>query len=311
MQDSINTIVRFHDVRRLPELERCIFSLVGQEYRPLHIILALQRFTPGEIAETQTALAPILAGENDVKLTFANYDEEEPADARSALLNMGVRHATGRFLAFLDYDDVLYPEAYQLMISRLQRSGAAIAFAAVRVMRLDVYESFLFTVKRVRPPFNGSNLVDLFRNNFCPLHSYVMDRSQISGGLIQFNTSLIMEEDYDVLLRVCAKYHSDFSLIRTNIGDYYYKSDGSNTVPTDGGLTGEARARYMEIRWAIEETRRTTVLSREVQEFLGLEETAEPLTIRDVLKKFPPSRVIKAPGPRIVQAFSRIRGKTA
>src|SRR3954469_11876128 len=111
MSEAINTVVRFHDVRRLPELTRCIFSLVGQTYRPLRILLLTQRFSEGEIAETQAALAPFLEGETDVELVVKNWAHAEPADARSALLNLGVQEAAGRYLAYLDYDDALYPDA--------------------------------------------------------------------------------------------------------------------------------------------------------------------------------------------------------
>src|SRR5690606_31534123 len=122
--------------------------------------------------------------------------------------------------------------AYELLIAQLKESGAAIAFATVRVMRLNVFKRFFYTSEKVIPPFSGQNLRDLFRNNFCPLHSYVMDRSQLRADHLNFLTTLTMEEDYDVLLRICAELPSDFTLINTNIGDYYYKTDGSNTVPT-------------------------------------------------------------------------------
>ena len=58
MPELIDTIVRFHDVGRLPELTRCIFSLTGQTYRPLRIILCLQRFSEKDVAATTAAHAP-------------------------------------------------------------------------------------------------------------------------------------------------------------------------------------------------------------------------------------------------------------
>ncbi len=282
----INTVVRFHDVARLPELKRCVFSLVGQSYRPINIILALQRFSAPARSTVENTIRPLIEGDNGITLSVLNYDHPEPVDARADLLNLGVAHATDGYLAFLDYDDVLYPEAYQLLSARLMATGAAIAFADVRVMRLNVYDQFLYAESKVTPPFGGSDLVDLFRGNFCPLHSYLIDHRQISPDTLQFNTALAMEEDYDVLLRICAKYRSDFGLIGTCIGDYYYKTDGSNTVPTDGGLSGQALANYMKVKTAIEERRRTTIVSTSVQRMLGLPASDSPLTISDVLGKF-------------------------
>jgi hypothetical protein len=298
VQDRVNTVVRFHDVARLQELERCIFSLVGQTYRPLNIILALQRFTVEQVDLVKNTIAPIISGDGAASLSITNYDRPLPVDARSDLLNLGISQASGGYLGFLDYDDVLYPEAYQLLIAQMKNTSAAIAFASVRVMRLSVYEQFLYTEGKAKPPFKGSNLLDLFRGNFCPLHSYLLDLRKIPADTLQFNTSLTVEEDYDMLLRICAQHRSDFTLVGTYIGDYHYKTDGSNTVPTEGGLSGEALNQYMDVRATIEETRRTTTVSASVQRALGLPASVSPVTIRDVIKQFSSgwlSRLMRTP----------------
>jgi len=286
MSEQIDTVVRFHDPRRLAELKRCVFSLAGQTYRPLRIVVVLQRFRAHDVDAVEQALAPLLDGHDAPQLAVVNLTDPEPADARSVLLNIGVQSATGRYLAFLDYDDVLYPEAYEMMIGRLKDTGAAIAFAKVRVMRVDVYQQFFYTRERVIPPFSGADLLDLFHNNFCPLHSYVIDRSQVPPDMLNFVTTMTMEEDYDVLLRICAAFVSDFTLIETDIGDYYYKTDGSNTVPVSGGLSGEARARFFrEVKTAIETRRRGTLVAPAVQKSLGLRDPQQPRTIRQVLDR--------------------------
>ena len=92
MTEQIDTIVRFHDATRIAELSRCIFSLVGQSHRPLRIILTVQRFSEIELRETEAALKPLLHGEEDVSLLIVNWEHAEPADARSALLDLGIRN---------------------------------------------------------------------------------------------------------------------------------------------------------------------------------------------------------------------------
>lgn len=284
--EQIDVVVRIHDPRRTPELARCVFSLVSQTYQPLRIIIAAQRFTEEALAATRAALAPFLEGEDDVALDIVNWTDPEPADARSVLLNLGVQAAEGRYLAYLDYDDALYPDAYEMLIGRLRETGAAIAFASVRIMQLQVYDRFFYTAEKVVPPFSGKTLMDLFRNNFCPIHSYVIDRSQVAPELLAFSPNLLMEEDYDVLLRICARYPSDFSLIGTDIGDYYYKTDGSNTVPTNGVLTPQSVERYKGVRLTIEHRKRVTLVSDAVQKLLGLAPSSRPMTVRDVIDRY-------------------------
>ena len=281
--DPLDAVVRFHDVRRLTELKRCIFSLVGQTYRPLRIILVLQRFSGAEAAATEAVLAATLEADWAPDFTLVPWDGDGPADARAALLNAGVAAARGRYIAFLDYDDVLYPEAYELLVARLMRTGAAIAFAGLRTVELAVYEKFSRPGVDITPPFAGSGLADLFRHNFCPLHSYVIDRAQIPPDVLSFMPALTMEEDYDMLLRLCAGHPSDFGLIGIPVGEYYYKTDGSNTVAAAGGLTAEARVRYLgEIVPAIERRRRSTAVAPVVQRMLGLE-IREPRSVRQTI----------------------------
>ena len=59
MRDGLDVVVRFHDPRRFRELDRWMFSLVGQSYRPLTIHLVTQRFTAAELATLRSALAPM------------------------------------------------------------------------------------------------------------------------------------------------------------------------------------------------------------------------------------------------------------
>lgn len=283
-ENGLDCIVRFHDIRRLAELRRCVFSLVGQTYRPLNIILLLQRFSAEEIAQTHAALDPYLLISSGVTLAIHNYEEADPRDARTVLLNLGLSLAKGRYLAFLDYDDVLFPEAYSLLTERLRQSNAAIAFASVLLMQAHVYDKYINTQGMVTPsPFYGEGLIDLFRKNFCPLHSYVMDRQKIPRDLLYYDPTLTIEEDYDLLLRLCSQCESDFSLLSTTIGYYYYKTDGSNTVAVNVH-DADLQRNYQEVCAKIENRRQITVLSPVVQHLLKLENHLGNLTISEVLQ---------------------------
>jgi hypothetical protein len=149
-------------------------------------------------------------------------------------------------------------------------------------MRVDLHERF-HHARGVAKRFEGSTLLDLFRANFCPLHSYVIDRGVVPANVLRFDPASYWEEDYEVLLKICARFKSDFSLVGTEIGDYFYKNDGSNTVPTGGMLPPERLAEYEHVRARVEQRRRMTEVSAEVQRSLGIRDPVPGLTIRDAL----------------------------
>ncbi|MFZ6749306.1 glycosyltransferase [Undibacterium sp. Ren11W] len=283
LEHQIDCIVRFHDFSRLAELNRCVFSLLGQTYRPLNIILAVQRFTLEQLAAVKASLAPMLNLPNAPSLQIENLTDSSVRDARTELLNLGLAAATGQYVAFLDYDDVLYPEAYSILALRMQASQAAISFASVRLLKVDIFPQFIRSVKRAVAPFHGHDLRDLFRANFCPIHSYLIDRSKIGPTTLRFDTSLSWEEDYDLLLKICAAYPSDFSALDKIIGDYYFKSDGSNTVATGNSLDQARNDEYKRVSALIEARRRVTYVAPAVQKQLGFASILPTMTVRDAL----------------------------
>lgn len=282
----LDVIVRFHDPERIEELGRCVFSLVGQTYRPLHLHIVLQRFAEAQEAMVATALAPFFAVSDPPSLTVHNYRAAEPADARSALINMGLAAARGRYGAFLDFDDALYPEAYELLVDRLRKSGARIAFGGIVVKRVRAYPHAPYVLAKERP-FAGRTVLDLFRDNFCPIHSFVFDRRRIPAEDLRFEEALVRAEDYDFLLRVCSGGPSDFGAMDRVIGDYYWRTDASNTVLVEGAARADdARRRPWTASAEFLERRRCeTIVAPEVQLAAGLARPEPGLTIRGLLER--------------------------
>ncbi|MFM9922044.1 glycosyltransferase family 2 protein [Variovorax sp. H27-G14] len=286
IDSQIDCIVRIHDSSRILELERAIFSLVGQHHRPLRIILATQRFSTHDMAKISEIVAPMLEGQDAPELHIVNWEAATPRDSRTELLNLGLNAATGRYVAFLDYDDTLFPEAYALLLARLRASEAAIAFATVRTVKADVYDDFVRVSDHVEAPFSGKGLLDLFKSNFCPIHSYLIDRKKIPPALLQFDTTLVWEEDYDLLLRICAYARSDFEALPHVIGDYFFKTDNSNSIWSDSTLSEGKLATYEKVSANIEVRRRTTCISGEVQKILFDATPRNQLTIREFLDEY-------------------------
>ena len=275
---GLDVIVRLHDVRRAPELERCLLSLIGQSYRPLSVQLCLQRFDEAALGQLRALLGRLKRLEPNAAFHLLNHTDPEPADARSALINMGFRHATGRYAAILDYDDVIKPNAYARLIEDLSTSGAAISFGKVWAKLLTKDNDILMATDWF-DKFHGDGLRALLIDNFCPIHSFVIDRSKIDDADLCFDPSLTRLEDYDFLIRFCAKYPSSFKLSQYIVGDYLMKDDGSNTILVEASTSEENRAAWRDSNERLAALRRTTRVSLRVQRDLGLDAVDPELTV--------------------------------
>ena len=264
---GLDVVIRMHDPARLDELGRAVFSAALQEYRPLAIHVVCQRFGAEDVASVRAALAPMLAIVPEVALHVHDRGEAQPDDARAALLNRGIGAAAGRYLAFLDYDDLIYPEGYRVLIGELEASGAAIAFGGVLNTEIAAAGMVPITVTK-RRVFEGEGLAQLLRSNFCPLHSFVLDRSRIRRADLVVDETLVALEDWELLLRLCAAYPSSFRLKDKIVGEYLFKDDGSNSNPM--AAAGSLADAWPAALAVVEARRATLVLGPAVQASLGV-----------------------------------------
>lgn len=281
---TIDVLVRYHDPSRQFELSRCAMSLVAQSWRNVNIIICAQRFSDQDVEKTASLLEWSTGLSDTVTFEILNFKESEPRDARSSLLNMGIKHTEGRFLALLDYDDVIYPDAYSMLIEELISSDSALAFGSVYVKHVNAGDTF--AVQRSKTtPFRGSGLIDLFAANFCPIHSFVIDRHKIADDQLFFEPSLTRGEDYDLLLRLTSMYPTSFEKLDRFVGDYYYKDDGSNTILVESTHNAENYKCWVNAEEFLELRRRTLLLSNAVKLRLGLGHIEPGLSIRDLLER--------------------------
>lgn len=119
---SLSVVVPFYDVEAY--LGECLESVAAQTHRDLEVICIDDGSTDGGAAVAREF------AEEDPRFRVVRQRNAGPGAARNA----GVRLATGRYLAFLDGDDLLHPDAYAPMVRSLESSGSD--FATGRIERL-------------------------------------------------------------------------------------------------------------------------------------------------------------------------------
>ncbi|HEX7994269.1 MAG TPA: glycosyltransferase family 2 protein, partial [Streptosporangiaceae bacterium] len=119
----ISVVVPFYNNAAL--LGDCLASIAAQTYRNLQVVMVDDGSTDGSAAVARDQAAA------DPRFELISQDNRGPGAAR----NRGVAAASGEFLAFVDADDLLPPDAYATMLAVLERTGSD--FVSGGVLRLS------------------------------------------------------------------------------------------------------------------------------------------------------------------------------
>ena len=189
-QKTLNILIRFRKGGDLRMLDEALFSLAVQTYPFLHVIISVKNMD----SDLRQSIQSILdkqpwATEVTHKLVAVSVAHGE--DGRSHLINEGLKHTQGSYLAFLDYDDVVYQHAYQTLISELEKNPRdQIAVGGSRIAILDKGDGFWFVESKNKAHSWGKDLLDLFKDNFIPIHSYVVHMDRAPSAELYFDESL-------------------------------------------------------------------------------------------------------------------------
>lgn len=116
-QARISVIVPIYKVEAF--LPKCVESILGQTYPNLEVIL-VDDGSPDGCGALCDAYA-----QSDSRVRVIHKENGGLSDARNA----GIEAATGDYLAFVDSDDWLEPDAYEAMLAAMQRHRARLVCA--------------------------------------------------------------------------------------------------------------------------------------------------------------------------------------
>ncbi|MHB1597176.1 MAG: glycosyltransferase family 2 protein, partial [Streptosporangiaceae bacterium] len=120
---KISVVVPFYN--SAGDLADCLSSIAAQTVTALEVIMVDDGSTDGGAAVAGAMAAA------DPRFTLIQVPNAGPGAAR----NTGMAVATGEYLAFVDSDDVLPPDAYERLVAVLERSGSD--FVSGAVLRLS------------------------------------------------------------------------------------------------------------------------------------------------------------------------------
>lgn len=209
----------------LPAVEALVSMIVRTKNRPKMLreaIRSLAHQTHASIElvvvnDGQDDLTELIAEEAIGSIKTVCYVPSDGEHGRAHAGNLGLQHAKGDFIGFLDDDDWLLPDHCTLLLHRLREHPAAIAcYGGVDSVRFE--DGREVCLHRFNEPFDPLRLA---YNNFMPIHSVLFRKSAIERGCA-FDEHLDLYEDWHFWLQVAqlgAFIHVDEVTAKYRIGE--------------------------------------------------------------------------------------------
>jgi glycosyltransferase involved in cell wall biosynthesis len=142
-------------------------------------------------------------------------------EGHAAVLNEGVRRSKGRFIAYLDDDDVYYPNHLELLLDALGKSERKVAYSNTKMVSGSM-EDGRFRAEDIKGSWNVEyDKNKLIADNFISNLSVMHEKSLFSEvGLFVEDLRVVM--DWELWLRASLKF--DFSHVDAYTGEYRFKA---------------------------------------------------------------------------------------
>ena len=189
----VSVVVRTQDRPAL--LAEALLSLAASTYRAVELILVNDGGAPPAVPA-------------DFPFPVRRV-EHEAQRGRAAAANAGVTAASGRYVLFLDDDDLVAPEHLATLVGLAVGSGERVVYtdAAVGIYEADPRGGW--SARRRSLPYSRDFDPDLLLlDNYIPFHTVLVERS-LYAEAGPFDETLALFEDWDLLIRLSrmARFH--------------------------------------------------------------------------------------------------------
>jgi glycosyltransferase involved in cell wall biosynthesis/tetratricopeptide (TPR) repeat protein len=197
-------------------LKRAIESVLTQTHKDFEIVVVNDCGTDVESLLTSLqARTPI---------TYVRHGKNME---RAAARNTGLKLAKGKYIAYLDDDDIFYPDHLETLLTHITKNQAAVAYTDAnrgwQVMEGDTY----VTVKRDTPYSFDFDYDKILVTNFIPILCIMHEKECIEqAGL--FDETLSTHEDWDLWIRMSRRY--TFHHVKKVTSEFSWRNDGTSTT---------------------------------------------------------------------------------
>ncbi|MBM4145211.1 MAG: glycosyltransferase [Nitrospira sp.] len=194
-------------------LQETLRSIIDQTYKNYEIIVVNDAGV-----DVENIVAEKKHGRNIIHIKHSS--NKGLAGAR----NTGINAANGKYIAYLDDDDIFYPEHLETLVKFLESSGYKAAYTdAYRAYQAEENGRYIIKKRELTssPDFDYNRILI---SNYIPVLCFMHEKSCLDEvGL--FDEALTSHEDWDLWIRMSRKFQ--FGHIRKITAEYRFRTDGS------------------------------------------------------------------------------------
>lgn len=173
-------------------ISETILSVLSQTFFDLEVIVI------DDGSSDKTCQCVLEIQDNRVKLF--PYENGGVAKAR----NRGIAHASGKYISFLDHDDLWTPDKLEAQVAALEKSPhAGVAYSWTISMYSD--ENPIRFIKSPPVNFEGNVYPQILLRNFIESGSNILVRTKVVKDVGEFDSVPISNEDWDFYIRLATK----------------------------------------------------------------------------------------------------------
>ncbi len=208
-------------------LRDALNSIAAQTHKHIEVIVV------NDAGEDVSAIINAFKGRLNIKYLIHDTNKD-----RAAARNTALKHASGQYIAYLDDDDVFYPDHIETALKVLTTTDYNVVYTdACRAYQIKAGNSYQ-TIKKDVPYSTDYTKGVFYKTNITPILCVVHDRACIEG-VGMFDESLPVLEDWDLWIRMAEKY--DFYHIKKVTCEFSWREDGSSTTSNKAGEFARVR----------------------------------------------------------------------
>jgi glycosyltransferase involved in cell wall biosynthesis len=197
-------------------LKEALNSVLSQTYKNIEIIV---------VNDAGADARDLISSRNQAgNIVYLEHDRNA---GPSAARNSGIRAAKGDYIAYLDDDDVFYPEHVDCLVEALERRDCGVAYTDSYHARQWLLGGKYITFQREIVYSCDFDRDRLYVENYIPMIN-VMHTKELFEKAGPFDESLMVFEDWDLLARLSR--YTDFLHIHRVTAEVRVRGDSSNTI---------------------------------------------------------------------------------